>query len=369
MKSDMIVFGEDWGAHPSSTQHIFKHLIQDRNVLWVNSIGLRRPKLALNDLKRLIAKGHFLLNRTRTKPSKCAVNVLAPKAIPWPGNPIAKFCNRRILAHQIKEKLHDIEISKPILWTSLPTAVDVLDQFNEKAVVYYCGDDFSALDGVDHAPVVECEKRLSEKADLIFVASDKLAEKFPTDKTYILPHGVDFETFSKPAPRSIECNANRPIAGFYGSIAPWVDLNLIAQTAYNMPHWDFMLVGPIKTDISPLRGLSNIKLIPAQPHEKLPGFVQHWQAALLPFKNTAQIRACNPLKLREYLASGTPVITTDFPALAPYKDYVEVIKTPDQLKQSLETASPKTNQAISVCQESWKNRARMVNELLCKWDQ
>lgn len=368
MKSDMIVFGEDWGAHPSSTQHIFKHLAQDRQVLWINSIGLRRPKLGLSDLKRLVAKGRSILNRTKTKPTLYDVNTLAPKAIPWPGNPVANFCNRKILGHQIKQKLQEIEISKPILWTSLPTAIDVIDQFNEKAVVYYCGDDFSALDGVDHAPVIECEKRLSEKADLILVASDKLAEKFPTDKTYILPHGVDFEAFSKPAPRSIECQGNKPIAGFYGSIAPWVDIDLIAQTAHMMPHWEFMFVGPIKTDLSALKGLSNIKLISAQTHDKLPGFVQHWQAALLPFKDTPQIRACNPLKLREYLASGTPVITTDFPALSSYKGFVDIIQTPDELKRALETAHPKSNQGDCVRAESWQFRAQTVDDLLCQWD-
>jgi len=41
---DLIVFGEDWGSHPSSTQHIVSHLAANRRVLWVNSLGLRRPK-------------------------------------------------------------------------------------------------------------------------------------------------------------------------------------------------------------------------------------------------------------------------------------------------------------------------------------
>ena len=46
---DMIVFGEDFGGLPSSTQHLVKHLPKMRKIIWVNSIGLRQPKLNRND--------------------------------------------------------------------------------------------------------------------------------------------------------------------------------------------------------------------------------------------------------------------------------------------------------------------------------
>ena len=43
-KPQLVVLGEDWGQHPSSTQHLIKRLLPDYQVLWVNSIGLRRPR-------------------------------------------------------------------------------------------------------------------------------------------------------------------------------------------------------------------------------------------------------------------------------------------------------------------------------------
>ena len=33
MTADLVVFGEDWGAHPSSTQHLVRRLIGDRRFL------------------------------------------------------------------------------------------------------------------------------------------------------------------------------------------------------------------------------------------------------------------------------------------------------------------------------------------------
>jgi hypothetical protein len=55
-KADMVAFGEDWGRHPSSTQHLIKRIGVDRQVLWVNSIGMRRPQLTVHDLHRALNK-------------------------------------------------------------------------------------------------------------------------------------------------------------------------------------------------------------------------------------------------------------------------------------------------------------------------
>ena len=52
MNIDMLVFGEDWGEHPSSTQHLITQLLPEQQILWINSLGLRRPRLNSADLRR-----------------------------------------------------------------------------------------------------------------------------------------------------------------------------------------------------------------------------------------------------------------------------------------------------------------------------
>ena len=54
--TDIVVFGEDFGGLPSSTQHLIKHLAKNHRILWVNSIGLRQPTPTTKDAKRLVAK-------------------------------------------------------------------------------------------------------------------------------------------------------------------------------------------------------------------------------------------------------------------------------------------------------------------------
>ena len=51
---DFIVFADNWGRHPSSTQHLFRHILRNNRVLWVHTIGLRNPGLSAYDLKRSV---------------------------------------------------------------------------------------------------------------------------------------------------------------------------------------------------------------------------------------------------------------------------------------------------------------------------
>jgi hypothetical protein len=59
-----IVFSDDWGEHPSSSQHIFRRIAATHDVLWVNTIGLRKPNLSRLDL----AKARRKIRKMETGP-------------------------------------------------------------------------------------------------------------------------------------------------------------------------------------------------------------------------------------------------------------------------------------------------------------
>ncbi len=369
---DLIVFGEDWGGHPSSTQYLVKLLARNRRVLWVNSIGLRRPKLNFSDFRRLLVKFKAMIKPFREMSesnSISPVHVVQPKAFPFPGNRLARMLNRRLLMRLIKPAIVQAGLKHPVLWVSLPTAVDMIGELNECAVVYYCGDDFGALSGVDHKPVLKLEEELASKADLILAASPVISKRFKADKTHVITHGVNFDLFSKLAPRASDLPVKGPVAGFYGSLADWLDIDLICDTARSLPHWTFVFIGAINTDVSKLQIASNILLLGPRNHNELAEYSQHWNASLLPFRDTEQIRACNPLKLREYLAAGSPIISTDFPALDGYRDLITVVKTADDFSRALiesldDHKLKRVLRKERVSQESWEARAQAVAELI-----
>lgn len=390
MIHDLIVFGEDWGGLPSSTQHLVSQLAKRRKIVWVNSIGLRRPRFNWRDIKRALKK----LSATLLSGNKLSVNpqsrsganiamdkqkkvlpndnfhIVYPRTLPAPRSRIGRWLAARLLISQITPIVQQAGLQSPILWISLPTAVDVAGKLGESALVYYCGDDFSALAGVDHDTVARREAELAEKSDLILYASEELAGKFPTSRSYLLPHGVDFALFSRPAPRALDLpDDGRPIAGFYGSISEWLDIEMLKETIEQMPDWHFVFIGKPLVDINVLRNFKNVHLLGERPHRQLPSYSQHWTASLLPFVDNAQIKACNPLKLSEYLATGRPIVSTSFPAMEPFRGLVQVANTAGAMVEALKASQhidslPAFKAALrnTVANNSWVARAQQVSQ-------
>jgi glycosyltransferase involved in cell wall biosynthesis len=376
MTSDLVVFGEDWGRHPSSTQHLVKRLVKSRRVLWVNSVGMRRPRLNARDLGRIAGRllgtrsvGHAKSASAPVARLPDGMTQLSPMVVPWPGSRAAFAANSILLRRQVSQSMRLRGIERPVLWTSLPTALPVVGKLGERALVYYCGDDFGALVGVDHAPILELERRLVAKADLVLAASEALAAKFPSHKTLHLPHGADIALFANAAPRAADLPDGK-VAGFYGSISDWIDVDMLAATADALPDWTIALIGAIETDVSLLRARPNIRFLGPRPHAALAGYSQHWTASLLPFRDTPQIRACNPLKLREYLAAGRPIVTTEFPALRPYRDLVSVAADgadfTNLIRQSADMADRSELRRTRVKGETWEARAADIEAALAQ---
>ncbi len=368
MAHDLIVFGEDWGAHPSSTQHLIRAMLPERRIIWVNSLGLRAPRFTGKDGVRLLRKFGSLVSSTfglsEPRPEDGLRKpdvIISPAAIPLPGNPAAAAVTRRMVARQVRQAMAGLGMKRPVVWSSLPTSEPLVGAFDERALVFYAGDDFSALDGVDHEPVVALEQRLVEKAQLVLAASPEIAGRFPESKTMIVPHGVDIDLFARPQPRPDDLPDGRGIVGFYGSLSGWIDVELMIKAAKALPAVNFVFIGPVNTDTQGLEALPNVFLLGPKPHEKLPAYVQHFRVAMLPFRDTPQIRACNPLKLREYLASGVAIASTDFPALEPYRSLIHVGTTPasfvEAIRQALQDQGRKTLRQRAVANETWQRRA------------
>ncbi|OUS11966.1 glycosyl transferase [Gammaproteobacteria bacterium 53_120_T64] len=378
MKPPLIVFGEDWGGLPSSTQHLIEHLAQARKVIWVNSIGLRRPRLNRHDILRA---WHKLWPRKASSPQQHLKSSLPasdnfflvnPLTLPAPRSRVARWLATRLLLKQLRPLLRSQQITAPLLWISLPTAVDFIGHLEESAVIYYCGDDFSALAGVDHDTVAAREEALVARADLILCASQRLVAKFPCAPTRLLNHGVDLALFAKPSPRALDLpDDGRPIAGFYGSISHWLNLDLLCTVIKQLPEWHFIFIGKIVVDVSALAGLDNVRFLGERPHRQLPSYCQHWNASLLPFIDNSQIRACNPLKLVEYLACGRPIVTTNFPALQAYRGLVQIADQAPAMIEALQASrqlhdlagfSPATRQ--TVADKDWASQAQLTAQWL-----
>ncbi|MDG1286199.1 MAG: glycosyltransferase [Rickettsiales bacterium] len=371
--TDIIVFGEDYGVHPSSTQHLMNRLAENHRIIWLNSIGLRAPHLKLSDIIRIARKAMTMLTaRLKSSPPSTSGDVtpfpvLQPFALPFPNSQSVRTINRFLLTRQLRKLIGYYALQQPVLWTSLPSAVDAICPEMIRTL-YYCGDDFSALEGVDHQAIAVMEQELIQQADLVISASESLHSRMPHEKRLYLPHGVDIELFIRPSPCPLELQKTRKRACFYGSIASWVRLDWIAFAAQQLPEWDFILIGNIKADVQVLKKQDNIIFTGPKPHDELVAYASHCDILLMPFADNEQIRHCNPLKLYEYLALGKPIVTTQFPAIEPYQSLLHIADSPEGfvtcLQEALKEGDAGQHQRQQAVQwEDWNQRA----EKLEKW--
>ncbi|PSU33108.1 glycosyltransferase [Photobacterium lutimaris] len=368
---EFLVFGEDWGRHPSSSQHLLQAIGQQYDVHWINSIGLRQPTLSHRDIRRMWEK---VTTRSRNTDTGQNAHIDRPttviKPLVWPmaQHAILKALNNHLLKRQLSKK-----ICRRVVWAALPSAVDYLDICDSDLVVYYCGDDFAALAGVDHQLAATAEQRLIARADIIFACSPALKAKFPAGKTVLLPHGVHLLQFAKPTTCPEDIDPSRPSIGFYGSLNNWLDQTLIIKLTKARPNINFYFIGRQDCNTERLRHQENIILLPAKPHQQLARYLQHWNMAILPFIDNEQIRACNPLKLREYLAAGCPVISSAFPATTPYRSVITTATNTTEWLNAIDQYcqwTPSQRQHYSqrayqtVAHESWKCRATQAIEVI-----
>src|SRR5258708_6273199 len=106
----------------------------------------------------------------------------------------------------------------------------------------------------------------------------------------------------------------RPIVGYYGAIADWVDLNLVAEVAAMRPQYSFVLIGEVhQCDVSALKRLPNVHLLGEKHYSLIASYLRDFDVCLLPFARNQLTQAVDPVKVYEYLSQGKPVVATPLP--------------------------------------------------------
>jgi glycosyltransferase involved in cell wall biosynthesis len=318
---DILCFSHDWSGDPLSKTHLMRLLARDNRVLWVNSIGYRAPSASRSDLTRAFKKVAAAMSPVReVEPN---IFVLNPLAVPAHGRPSVQALNRHLLRAQVRRAMRRLGFRRPVNWIFNPAAGVVAGALDEALLIYQCVDEYTAFSGVASQSLAGLERRLLARADLVVVSADLLYQsKAPHNpRTVLVRHGVDHDHFRKaldPATRVPEAVANlpRPVVGFFGLIADWVDVELMGRVADRYPGGSLVVLGKATTDVSALRGRPNVHLLGRVPYADLPAYCKAFDVALNPFRISELTLNANPLKVREYLAAGLPVVSTNIPEVA-----------------------------------------------------
>jgi glycosyltransferase involved in cell wall biosynthesis len=372
---DIICFSNDWDGDPLSKKHIMTRLARQNRILWVNSIGNRNPTASVKDARRVVKKVKAFFSGCRQVADN--IHVISPVAIPFHGNAIARRINRHLLVWMLRGAARRLGFQRPITWTFLPSSADVVGRLGEQMVVYHCTDEFSQFS--DHATdaTLESERRLIAKSDRVIVSAERLLSSKAKHKpeTRLVCHGVDVEHFRKACdphtrvPDDIAAIPG-PIVGFFGLIADWVDLDLIRDLAQARPSVHFVLIGKVQTDTSALTGLPNVHFLGQKSYAQLPAYCRRFDIAILPFAINELTLNANPLKLREYLAAGLPVLATAIPEVERFRRLVRICSSKEDYLRNLDdllatqATGPRIEMSREMDAESWDEKVEEMSRII-----
>src|SRR5262245_17713293 len=372
---DIICFSNDWDGDPLSKKHIMQRLSKRNRVLWVNSLGNRNPTASVHDFKRVLKKLKDFASGSKQVDER--IYVFSPLAIPFHGSAAARWISRKALRWSLQRACRRLGFRNPITWTFIPASADVAGTLGERVLVYHCVDEFSEFNGTDKAAILALEQRLMAKSDCVIVSSDLLLRNktHHNSNTFLVTHGVDVPHFRRACHPDTTIPADiagvpKPVIGFFGLIADWVDLDLIRFLADSRPQWSFVLIGKVTTSIKPIQDAPNVHLLGQKPYSSLPAYAKAFDIALLPFVINELTLAANPLKLREYLAAGLPVISSAIPEAEKLKYALHVAHTPAQFLEHAQhimdsgKVGPQINISQQMDTESWDSTVEELSRIV-----
>ncbi len=370
----IIAFSKDWHEDHTSNHHVLRELAKTRRVLWLNSLSTRKPSLSssrdLGKIKRKVVEF-----------AKGAINVendlwvATPLVLPLPHNPIATKINQQIIRATIRALRYQLGIKDFQLWTFLPNTADYVGTLGEKLAVYYCVDEWSTFTALDAQATIASEKRLLSKVDVTFCTSQALVDsKSKLSKlTQFAPHGVNFASFARAMQDDLAIPADlakipTPRLGFFGTLRDLIDYQLIEGMARSRPDVQIALIGQKHVDLAALEALPNVHFLGQKKHDELAAYCKGFDVGWIPYRIDDNVKFINPLKLREYLSAGVPVISTSMPEVLPFKHLAHIADTPEQTSAAFDKAmgegslDERKQRCESMRNETWPARVARIGE-------
>jgi hypothetical protein len=318
-KAWMIHYSGDdyWHSLPHSRHHITEQLNKHFAVLWVNPIGSHMPSLKKKGLGGRMSRKLRSITKFLQE-VKDDFYVITYIKIPYFREGRIQLVNDLLIKWQTKLVCAWLKIDNPLLLYSTPGFANTLGTIKNCFSVYYYSDQYTeyrAFNAETKAYTEALDRKLYENVDLVMCASQKIqdnvAAKTKTKVVYF-PHQVDYNFFhnnSDAIPQDIK-DIKKPIVGYYGSLSDSNEWDVIRYCVINRPQYNFVFIGRKAIKDTGLENSSNVYFLGKKPFQDIPSYGRAFDVGIMFWVRSEWIINCSPLKLREYLAIGVPVVST-----------------------------------------------------------
>ncbi|MFO0810227.1 MAG: glycosyltransferase [Gemmataceae bacterium] len=376
MAEPLLVFADDWGRHPSSCQHLVRQMLPHRSVTWVNTVGMRPPRIDLATARRGLEKIRQWVRPA--KPQAAGMEpanprVLNPRMWPWVSSRLDRAINRRLLLKQLRPVV-DAMPEPPVVVTTIPVVADLIGELPARRWVYYCVDDFGEWPGLDHEAVRRLEGLLVRRVDEVVAVSETLRRRMAEfgREAHLLTHGVDTDHWAGEGTDLPPALANlpRPLVVFWGVVDRRMDVAFVRALADELPDATLLFAGPVSDPDPELLRVPRLTTTGSLPFAELPALARRADVLVMPYADLPVTRAMQPLKLKEYLATGRPTVVRDLPANRDWADALDLAATPHEfaqlVRQRISTGLPPEQRDARerLADESWAAKAAMFENWL-----
>lgn len=370
---------QDWWYHnrAHSDFQLLRRVAKHRKVLLVNSIGLRMPSPGKSTqfLRRIFRKAMSVAKLVRQPiPETPNFYVMTPAPLPFYGKPWLRKLNSVLVRTQVRAVCFFLRMGTPVVVATIPTAWDVVKPMKHQGLIFNRSDRHSAFPEADQGTIAALENQLLSNSDTVLYVSRALQEEesaLTGERAHFLDHGVDVDHFTRRdvLPADI-ASIPGPRIGFFGSLDDYlVDFDLIEKVAQEFPEASVVLIGDATCSMERYAKYPNVHWLDFRAYEQIPGYGSGFDVALMPWLDNDWIKHANPIKMKEYLALGLAVVSTDFPEVERYSDVIRIASGEadfiDQVRLTLKDGGLKTpaERRAAVLASSWDSRARELMQI------
>lgn len=385
-KDIVCISSLDWDAMWTSKQQIMYRLARNNRVLYVEEpVTMLAPLKVPARIKRWKAV-RPRLREVESWHAQAGLWTLAlPPLLPF-GNmkPWINRANQKLISLYLDWAIARLGFERYLLWTYLPGSVALLHRGSASPpalVVYHCVDEHSAFPGFVSPQVVKSyDDELTRQADLVITTADnlRLSREALNPHVHTVHNAADVELFRQalepalPVPEDMAA-IPEPRLGVVGMHDSRLDVEALETLALADPHWQVVLIGPLKpgqVDEARLRRRPNIHLLGEKKRRELPAYLKGLAVALIPYVQGELTRNIFPLKLFEYLAAGLPVVVGGLPELHRYAGLIELAEDsrdyPALVRKALAEDGPDKRAArvALAAENTWDHRVEQISALV-----